>query len=106
MFNHHHNIIFNFQPNASKHDRDDFLSEAAIIGQFTDPNVITLEGVVLKGLLIIVSLFSINLSILLFFNNVYNNFFIIERPNVIVLEYMANGALDKYLQVSHLELSF
>lgn len=37
------------QPGASKHDRDDFLSEAAIIGQFSDPNVITLEGVVLKG---------------------------------------------------------
>lgn len=31
-------------------DRDDFLSEAAILGQFSDPNVITIEGVVLKGL--------------------------------------------------------
>ena len=34
---------------ASKSDRDDFLSEAAILGQFKDPNVISLEGVILKG---------------------------------------------------------
>ena len=43
-------LLFLFQPSATKHDRDNFLSEAAIIGQFTDPNVIALEGVVLKGL--------------------------------------------------------
>ena len=43
-------IAFLFQPSATKHDRDNFLSEAAIIGQFTDPNVIALEGVVLNGL--------------------------------------------------------
>lgn len=54
---------------ASKRDRDDFVSEAAILGQFSHQNVIKLEGVILN-----------------------------EHPNLIVLEYMANGALDKYLQ--------
>ncbi|NP_001296646.1 ephrin type-A receptor 8-like precursor [Hydra vulgaris] len=54
---------------ASKHDRDDFLGEAAILGQFADQNVICLEGVILR-----------------------------DKPNLIVLEYMANGALDKFLQ--------
>ena len=29
----------------------------------------------------------------------FSFFLIVERPNLIVLEYMANGALDKYLQV-------
>ncbi|XP_066926548.1 ephrin type-B receptor 1-B-like [Clytia hemisphaerica] len=68
--------IKTLKQSATKHDRDDFLSEAAIVGQFTDPNVISLEGVVLK-----------------------------ERPNVIVLEYMANGSLDKYLQKHDMQLT-
>lgn len=68
--------IKTLKPNASKRDRDDFLSEAAIIGQFTDPNVISLEGVVLK-----------------------------ERPHKIVLEFMANGALDKYLQTHDMQFT-
>jgi len=54
---------------ATKKDRDDFLGEAAILGQFNDPNVIVIEGVILK-----------------------------DHPNMIVLEFMSNGALDKYLQ--------
>ena len=29
----------------------------------------------------------------------FSFFLIVEQPNLIVLEYMANGALDKYLQV-------
>ncbi|XP_066916418.1 ephrin type-B receptor 1-B-like [Clytia hemisphaerica] len=53
---------------ANRSDRDDFLSEAAILGQFSDPNVVSIEGVVLK-----------------------------DYPSLIVLEYMANGSLDKYL---------
>ena len=39
-----------FQEGASKKDRDDFLSEAAIVAQFNDPNVISIEGVVLRGM--------------------------------------------------------
>ena len=30
---------------------------------------------------------------------------IVERPNLIVLEFMANGALDKYLQVKSQKLN-
>lgn len=42
-------MYFQTQSGANRSDRDDFLSEAAILGQFSDPNVITIEGVVLKG---------------------------------------------------------
>ena len=38
-----------FQATATQTDRSDFLSEAAILGQFSDPNVIFLQGVILKG---------------------------------------------------------
>ena len=31
-------------------DRDDFLSEAAILAQFNDSHVISVEGVILKGM--------------------------------------------------------
>ena len=41
-----------FQPNVTNYERDDFLCEAAIIGQFTHPNIITVEGVLLKGIYI------------------------------------------------------
>ena len=40
---------FLFQSNASKKDRDDFLSEAAILAQFNNSHVISVEGVILKG---------------------------------------------------------
>ena len=43
---------FLFQPNVTNYERDDFLCEAAIIGQFTHPNIITVEGVLLKGIYI------------------------------------------------------
>ncbi|XP_057304891.1 ephrin type-B receptor 1-B-like [Hydractinia symbiolongicarpus] len=61
---------------ASKRDRDDFLGEAAILGQFSDANVVSLEGVILK-----------------------------DRPNIIVLEFMSNGALDKYLQINDMQFT-
>ena len=38
-----------FQIGGSQKDREDFISEAAILGQFDNPNVIRLEGVILKG---------------------------------------------------------
>eukprot|EP00795_Rhopilema_esculentum_P006974 gene6974-12596_t len=55
--------------NANKKARDDFLGEAAYMGQFDDPNVIHLEGVVVKDL-----------------------------PILIVMEFMSNGSLDSFLQ--------
>eukprot|EP00795_Rhopilema_esculentum_P006980 gene6980-12602_t len=55
--------------NANKKARDDFLGEAMYMGQFDDPNVINLEGVVVK-----------------------------DRPILIVIEFMSNGSLDSFLQ--------
>ncbi|XP_045569971.1 ephrin type-A receptor 4a, partial [Salmo salar] len=49
--------------------RRDFLREASIMGQFDDPNIIRLEGVVTKS-----------------------------RPVMIVVEYMENGSLDSFLR--------
>ncbi|XP_057303646.1 ephrin type-B receptor 1-B-like [Hydractinia symbiolongicarpus] len=62
------------KPGATKQDRDDFISEAAILGQFSDPNVILLEGVIVE-----------------------------DQPNAIILEFMAHGALDKYLQENDMQ---
>lgn len=50
--------------------RCDFLTEASIMAQFTDPNVIRLEGVVTQS-----------------------------HPLMIVTEYMENGSLDSYLRM-------
>ncbi|XP_061619634.1 ephrin type-A receptor 6-like isoform X2 [Phyllopteryx taeniolatus] len=52
-----------------ENQRRDFLREASIIGQFDSPNIIRLDGVVTKS-----------------------------RPVMIVVEYMANGALDSFLR--------
>uniref|UniRef100_A0AAZ3RSX9 Ephrin type-A receptor 6 n=1 Tax=Oncorhynchus tshawytscha TaxID=74940 RepID=A0AAZ3RSX9_ONCTS len=49
--------------------RRDFLREASIMGQFDDPNIIRLEGVVTRS-----------------------------RPVMIVVEYMENGSLDSFLR--------
>ncbi|XP_070787249.1 ephrin type-A receptor 6-like, partial [Enoplosus armatus] len=49
--------------------RRDFLREASIMGQFNNPNIIRLEGVVTNS-----------------------------RPVMIVVEYMENGALDSFLR--------
>ncbi|XP_022085424.1 ephrin type-B receptor 1-B-like isoform X2 [Acanthaster planci] len=54
---------------ASDKDRADFLSEASIMGQFDDPNVIELLGVVTR-----------------------------TRPAMIVTEYMENRSLDTFLK--------
>ncbi|XP_024915929.1 ephrin type-A receptor 2a isoform X1 [Cynoglossus semilaevis] len=53
----------------SEKQRQDFLSEASIMGQFSHPNIIRLEGVVTKF-----------------------------KHAMIVTEYMENGALDTYLK--------
>lgn len=54
---------------ALRKNRQDFIGEASIMGQFCDPNVIFLEGVVTK-----------------------------TSPMMIVIEFMSNGSLDNYLK--------
>ncbi|XP_065810830.1 ephrin type-A receptor 2a isoform X2 [Labrus bergylta] len=61
--------IKTLKPGYSEKQRQDFLSEASIMGQFSHPNIIHLEGVVTK------------------FKHI-----------MIVTEYMENGALDTYLK--------
>ncbi|XP_001344560.6 ephrin type-A receptor 6 isoform X2 [Danio rerio] len=53
----------------TERQRRDFLREASIMGQFDNPNIIHLEGVVTKS-----------------------------RPVMIVVEYMENGSLDSFLR--------
>ncbi|XP_041638942.1 ephrin type-A receptor 2a [Cheilinus undulatus] len=61
--------IKTLKPGYSEKQRQDFLSEASIMGQFSHPNIIRLEGVVTKF-----------------------------KHTMIVTEYMENGALDTYLR--------
>ncbi|XP_041378210.1 ephrin type-B receptor 1-B-like isoform X2 [Gigantopelta aegis] len=61
--------IKTLKPGATEKNRLDFLTEASIMGQFDDPNVIFLEGVVTKS-----------------------------NPIMIVTEYMSNGSLDAFLR--------
>uniref|UniRef100_A0A4W5M640 receptor protein-tyrosine kinase n=1 Tax=Hucho hucho TaxID=62062 RepID=A0A4W5M640_9TELE len=61
--------IKTLKPGYSEKQRQDFLSEASIMGQFSHQNIIRLEGVVIKF-----------------------------KHDMIVTEYMENGALDKYLK--------
>ncbi|XP_059144235.1 ephrin type-A receptor 8-like [Physella acuta] len=61
--------IKTLKPGATEKNRLDFLTEASIMGQFDDPNVIFLEGVVTKS-----------------------------NPIMIVTEYMSNGSLDTFLR--------
>ncbi|KAM9409786.1 ephrin type-A receptor 2a [Pholidichthys leucotaenia] len=68
--------IKTLKPGYSEKQRQDFLSEASIMGQFSHPNIIHLEGVVTK------------------FKHI-----------MIVTEYMENGALDTYLKDRDREIS-
>uniref|UniRef100_A0AAY4C3M3 receptor protein-tyrosine kinase n=1 Tax=Denticeps clupeoides TaxID=299321 RepID=A0AAY4C3M3_9TELE len=68
--------IKSLKPGYTEKQRQDFLSEASIMGQFTHRNIIRLEGVVTKF-----------------------------KPAMIITEYMENGALDIYLRDHDGELS-
>ncbi|XP_017263901.1 ephrin type-A receptor 2a [Kryptolebias marmoratus] len=68
--------IKTLKPGYSEKQRQDFLSEASIMGQFSHPNIIRLEGVVTKF-----------------------------KHAMIVTEYMENGALDTYLKDHDGEIS-
>ncbi|KAK5616091.1 hypothetical protein CRENBAI_017606 [Crenichthys baileyi] len=61
--------IKTLKPGYTEKQRQDFLSEASIMGQFTHQNIIRLEGVVTKF-----------------------------KHAMIVTEFMENGALDRYLR--------
>ncbi|XP_068449953.1 ephrin type-A receptor 2a [Clinocottus analis] len=61
--------IKTLKPGYSEKQRQEFLGEASIMGQFSHPNIIRLEGVVTKF-----------------------------KHAMIVTEYMENGALDTYLK--------
>ena len=63
--------IKTLKPGASDKNRLDFLTEASIMGQFENPNVIYLKGVVTKN-----------------------------NPIMIVTEYMENASLDNFLRVN------
>jgi serine/threonine protein kinase len=69
--------IKTLKPGTSDKNRLDFLTEASIMGQFNDPNVIYLQGVVTRC-----------------------------HPAMIVTEYMENGSLDTFLRVSVIRSSF
>jgi ephrin-B len=64
--------IKTLKPGSSDKARNDFLTEASIMGQFEHPNVIFLQGVVTKS-----------------------------NPVMIITEYMENGSLDTFLRVSY-----
>uniref|UniRef100_A0A8C9RBD0 receptor protein-tyrosine kinase n=1 Tax=Scleropages formosus TaxID=113540 RepID=A0A8C9RBD0_SCLFO len=68
--------IKTLKPGYTEKQRREFLSEASIMGQFSHPNIIRLEGVVTKF-----------------------------KHAMIVTEYMENGALDKYLRDHDGEMS-
>ncbi|XP_014678676.1 PREDICTED: ephrin type-A receptor 5-like [Priapulus caudatus] len=63
--------IKTLKPGASEKARLDFLTEASIMGQFDDANVIYLQGVVTKS-----------------------------NPVMIITEYMENGSLDTFLRTN------
>ncbi|XP_039867490.1 ephrin type-A receptor 6-like isoform X1 [Simochromis diagramma] len=93
--------------------RRDFLREASIMGQFNNPNIIRLEGVVTKSKLFtqldfrflfwvfLVAVFCIFAVGSLFFPlscQIKSFSFSSGRPIMIVVEYMENGALDSFLR--------
>ncbi|XP_034737817.1 ephrin type-A receptor 6-like isoform X1 [Etheostoma cragini] len=89
--------------------RQDFLREASIMGQFDNPNIIRLEGVVTKSKLYM------SISLCSSLQHQFTTFFTLVsflccpfkscllpfssgRPVMIVVEYMENGALDSFLR--------
>jgi ephrin-B len=63
--------IKTLKPGSSEKARNDFLTEASIMGQFEHPNVIFLQGVVTKS-----------------------------NPIMILTEFMENGSLDTFLRAN------
>lgn len=92
--------------------RRDFLREASIMGQFNNPNIIRLEGVVTKSKLFtqldfrflfwgwgFFGIFAVGSLFFLLSCQIKSFSFSSGRPIMIVVEYMENGALDSFLRV-------
>ncbi|KAI8488364.1 Ephrin type-A receptor 5 [Branchiostoma belcheri] len=62
--------IKTLKPGSTDKMKDDFLTEASIMGQFNDPNIIKLQGVITKS-----------------------------QPVMIVTDFMENGSLDTFLRL-------
>ena len=76
------------QPGASEDDKVKFLQEAAVMGQFFHPNVISLHGVVTLGE-------PVSAPICIFIIIIVNYIFIIQA--MIIMEMMKNGDLRQNL---------
>lgn len=94
--------IKTLKPGYSEKQRLDFLSEASIMGQFSHPNIIRLEGVVTKC----ESLGSDNSQLPKPnpHTKSHFSFWFSVKHIMIVTEYMDNGALDTYLKVNKFRL--
>lgn len=94
--------IKTLKPGYSEKQRLDFLSEASIMGQFSHPNIIRLEGVVTKC----ESLSSDNKESTACSKSsqLKVTFPFSVKHIMIVTEYMDNGALDTYLKVNKFRL--
>ncbi|XP_037131148.1 ephrin type-A receptor 2 [Syngnathus acus] len=93
--------IKTLKPGYSEKQRQDFLGEASIMGQFSHQNIIRLEGVVTKCKLdflhFLQTCFHLFVNMLLCLCAV--------KHAMIVTEYMENGALDRYLRDRDGEIS-
>uniref|UniRef100_A0A8C6LFH1 Ephrin type-A receptor 6 n=1 Tax=Nothobranchius furzeri TaxID=105023 RepID=A0A8C6LFH1_NOTFU len=86
--------------------RRTFLREASIIGQFSNSNIIRLEGVVTRSNVFIIDFCSLWLCFTLYSHHVKSFklecglllYFTPGRPVMIVVEYMENGGLDTFLR--------
>ncbi|XP_035988095.1 LOW QUALITY PROTEIN: ephrin type-A receptor 2 [Fundulus heteroclitus] len=91
--------IKTLKPGYMEKQRQDFLSEASIMGQFSHQNIIRLEGVVTKceGAKASVPTFFLLICCgLIWAHGLFC--FCAVKPAMIVTEFMENGALDRYLR--------
>ncbi|XP_068188774.1 ephrin type-A receptor 2 isoform X2 [Antennarius striatus] len=90
--------IKTLKPGYTEKQRQDFLGEASIMGQFSHQNIIRLEGVVTKCesfcdcYLLFTSFTELHQFIICFV------FLFAVKHAMIITEYMENGALDRYLR--------
>ncbi|XP_077464571.1 ephrin type-A receptor 2 isoform X1 [Stigmatopora argus] len=87
------------KPGYSERQRQDFLGEASIMGQFSHQNIIRLEGVVTKCMDLIFE------EVWTQFAHMFYLSFSAVKHAMIVTEYMENGALDRYLRDRDGEIS-
>ncbi len=85
--------------------RRDFLREASIMGQFDNPNIIRLEGVVTRSKLhMCIGSRHLFAQVSLIVAQIMSFTFCSGRPVMIVVEYMENGALDSFLRVRRIHV--